>query len=56
MTAKRIWKKMKSMEDPLKMLRLLQKEISDNLLKETYAEANEEVDQVKEVILSEYFK
>ena len=56
MTAKRIWKKMKSMEDPLKMLRLLQKEISDNLLKETYAEANEEVDKVKEVILSEYFK
>jgi len=54
--AKRIWKKMRDMMDALEIVRLLQKEISPNLLKDTQSQAKESISNVKEVILSEYFE
>jgi len=54
--AKRIWEKMRDMMDALEIVRLLQKEISPNLLKDTQSQAKESISNVKEVILSEYFE
>ncbi len=54
--AKRIWKKMRDMMEPLEIVKLLQKEISPNLLKDTQSQAKESISNEKEVILSEYFE
>jgi len=54
--AKRIWEKMRDIMNPLEIVRLLQKEISPNLLKDTQSQAKESMSNVKEVILSEYFE
>lgn len=54
--AKRIWEQMRDMMDALEIVRLLQKEISPNLLKDTQSQAKEIISNVKEVILSEYFE
>jgi len=54
--AKRIWEKMRDMMDALEIVRLLQKEISPNLLKDTQSQAKESISNEKEVILSEYFE
>lgn len=54
-TIKNIWKKMQNEDDPLKIISVLKKLISKNLLKDTYAQTSEKVLTSRIVILSELF-
>jgi len=55
-TAKKVWEKIKDLDQPLEIIRVLRSNIPKNLLKDTYVQTTSKDIEKKTVILSEYFK